>query len=73
MMAEPSDLGDLDDNVVLSLKRYGKKIKGYELVQMLKADFACSELEIKQSLVRLIGSRTVRKTGSGEYLLVDYQ
>lgn len=71
-MVESSNLDDFDYNVVLSLKKYGKKIKGYELVQMLKADFACSELEIKQSLARLIGSKIVRKTGLREYLLVDY-
>jgi len=71
-MVESSNLGDFDDKVILSLKKCGKKIKGYKLVQMLKVDFACSELEIKQSLARLISSRIVRKTGLGEYLLVDY-
>ncbi len=72
MMAETSNLDNFDNAVVNSLKKYGTKIKKYELVQMLKADIACSELEISQSLERLIGSKIVRKTGSGEYVLLVY-
>lgn len=71
-MTENSNLDNFDDAVVTSLKKYGKKIKRYELVQMLKADIACSELEINQSLERLVGSKVVRKTGSGEYVLMIY-
>jgi len=73
MMVKTSELDNFDDEVITSLKKYGKKIRRYELVQMLKADIACSELEISQSLERLVGSRIVRKTESGEYVLVSYQ
>lgn len=72
MMSETSNLNDFDNAVVTSLKKYGKKIKKYELVKMLKADIACSELEINQSLERLVGSKIIKKTGSGEYVLLVY-
>lgn len=72
MMSETSNLNDFDNAVVTSLKKYGEKIKKYELVKMLKADIACSELEINQSLERLVGSKIIKKTGSGEYVLLIY-
>ena len=72
MMSETSDLNDFDDKVVKHLKEYGRKIKNYELIQIVKRDFACSELEINQSLKRLIENKKVVKTDSNEYLLAYY-
>ena len=72
MIAEASDLNDFDNNVVSHLNEHGKKIKKYELVQILKRDFACSELEINQSLERLIENKIVIKTELNEYLLNKY-
>ena len=72
MMVDAFDLNDFDKNVVKNLNEYGKKIKKYELIQLLKRDFACSELEINQSLVRLLGYKIIKKTESNEYLLTDF-
>ena len=72
MMAESLDINDFDKNVVKNLKEYGKKIKKYELVQILKKDFACSDLEINNSLQRLIDNKQVTKTDSNKYLLTEY-
>ena len=72
MMVDAFDLNDFDKNVVKNLNEYGKKIKKYELIQLLKRDFACSELEINQSLVRLLGYKIIKKTESNEYMLTDF-
>ena len=72
MIAEAFDINDFDNNVVKHLEEYGKKIKKYELVQILKRDFACSDLEINQSLERLTEKGVVTKTELNEYLLNKY-
>jgi len=70
-MKQTQDLNDFDKNVIRNLKDYGKKIKKYELVLILKRDFACSELEISQSLQRLMENNLVKKTESNEYLVAN--
>lgn len=63
------DADNFDRKIVRNLRQYGKKIKKYELALLLKRDFACSELEVSQSLERLVGNNTVTKTDSGEYMM----
>ena len=72
MMVETFDIDEFDRNVVKNLDEYGKKIKKYELVDLLKRDFACSELEINQSLERLLENKIIKKTQSNEYMLTDF-
>ena len=72
MMAEANELNDFDHNVLKNLREYGKKIKKYELVQIIKRDVASSELEINQSLERLINNKAVKKTESNDYMLTNY-
>ena len=71
-MERSPDLNDFDKNVIRNLMDYGKKIKKYELVLLLKRDFACSELEIDQSLKRLIENNLVKKTESNEYFVLNH-
>ena len=72
MMSESNHASYFDDNLVRWLREHGKKIKKYELIQLVKRYLACSELEVDQSLERLIESGRVKKTDSDEYLLTDY-
>ena len=58
-----------DELMKRSLSEYGKKVKKYELIQILKRYIPCSELEVEQSLDRLIRSGEIRKTKADEYLL----
>lgn len=69
-MENNTDLNDFDKNVIKNLKDYGKSIKKYELIHILKRDFACSELEIDQSLKRLIENKIVRKNKQNEYTVI---
>ncbi|MGI9535215.1 MAG: hypothetical protein ACR2NW_09725 [Thermodesulfobacteriota bacterium] len=72
MMSVTNKLNEFDNKVVKQLKEYGKKIKKYELIQIVKRDIASSELEINQSIERLVKNKTVTKTKSNDYLLTKY-
>lgn len=72
MMPESIHASFFDENLVRWLSEHGKKIKKYELIQLVKRYFACSELEVDQSLERLLESGRIKKTDSDEYLLTNY-
>ena len=73
MIENTTYLKEFDRKVVKNLNDYGRSIKKYELINLLKRDFACSELEISQSLDRLIENKIIIKNKKNEYLVSDYR
>ena len=68
-MSTVSELNPVDNAVVENIKKYGKKIKKYELSYLIKRDIACSDLELTDSLRKLTESGVIKKTGNKEFLI----
>ena len=66
-----TDLNEFDQKVIKLLNDHGKKVKKYEIVQILKRDFACSDLEVDLSIERLLSSNTLSRTTENEYFVAS--
>ena len=61
-----------DNQVIKIMKKYGKKIKKYQLIHNLKKEVACSELEIKLSIERLLKKEEIKYSEDDYYFLKEY-
>ncbi len=68
-MSTDSELNPVDNAVLENIKKYGKKIKKYELSYLIKRDIACSDLELTDSLRKLTETGVIKKTGNKEFLI----
>lgn len=68
-MSTDSELNPVDNAVLENIKKYGKKIKKYELSYLIKRDIACSDLELTDSLRKLTETGVIKKTVNKEFLI----
>ena len=61
-----------DNEVVRIMKKHGKKTKKYQLINNLKKEVACSELEVKLSLERLLNKGKIKHSENSYYILSEY-
>ena len=59
----------IDLNVIKALQRHGKKLKTYQIVNICKKELPYSELDILNSLEKLIKKEFVLLVDSNEFIL----
>ena len=63
---------EFDKQVISSMRKYGKKIKKYQLIEVLKKEVACSELDVALSLERLLKKEQIKLKESDYYIISEF-